>query len=733
MSLSPSFYVDVALAVPLRQCFTYLIKDGIAPLIGVRVRVPLGRRHLVGVIVAIGKAKPTEFACKEVKAVLDIKPIMSPALLKLLKWASHYYQHPIGEVIQSALPKKLREGGTLSLVAIRAYALTNEAAPPRLVGAPVQQKLLDIIAHEGVLLESSLKTKLSRYQAPLKALIKKGWVAVHHVEAAPNARDLEKDLKNIRLNEEQKAAVAGINKQVDAFKCSLLHGITGSGKTEVYFALIQSALDRRQQSLVLFPEIALTTQLEQRFINRFGSNNIVSLHSGLSDAARGQSWLRAGIGQVPIILGTRLAVFAAVENLGLIIVDEEHDSSFKQQEGFRYHARSVAVKRANDLQIPIVLGSATPSLESLFNVELGKYQAFRLTKRAATANLPQIELVDLNHHPSNEGLTQPALRALAKNHADGKQSMVFINRRGFAPVLYCSACQWVARCQRCDAPLTQHRHKSNHLSCHYCGANGSVPEFCLACRQPHLSALGEGTQRLEQTLAASLPSAKITRFDRDEMSSQSALEAGLQAVHNNETDILVGTQLLTKGHDFSNVSLVVVVHADQGLHSHDFRATEHLAAQLIQVAGRAGRSSTGGHVIIQTRYVKNPMLLAVQQHDYRRFAHDALAERKAAGLPPYGYLAIWRAQSPQPGKALNMLQQLAIIGKHSQPPNSYLFDPCKSAMEKKAGRYRAQLLVGSTSRKNLGAWLQQWLAAFDKSKLSRLARWSLDVDPIDLH
>jgi primosomal protein N' (replication factor Y) len=732
MSLTPPFYVEVALPVPLRQAFTYLFDKPIVPTIGTRVKVPFGRRHLIGVIVKISDTGPEGIKCKPVQAILEAESVLSPLLLRLLLWASRYYQYPVGEVIQAAMPKKLREGGMLLSPITIAYSLTHPTEQTSLTSAPVQQRIVTLISETGELTEASLRTQVENYQAPLKALIKKDIVRSREIEEGPSALSSDERAKVIELNPEQKTAVAGIEEGFDMFNCSLLYGITGSGKTEVYFALIDQAITLGWQTLVLFPEIALTTQLEQRFVNRFGRYNIVSVHSGMSDTERGQAWLKSSTGKVPIVLGTRMAVFTSVKNLGLIIVDEEHDSSYKQQVGFRYHARSVAIKRAKDLQIPIVLGSATPSLESLHNVEIGRFKEFKLTKRAATEYLPKIDLVDLNHYPTEEGLTQPVLIALKENYSLAKQSMVFINRRGFAPVLYCSACQWIARCERCDAALTQHQNK-NSLSCHYCGAYATIPNNCLSCHQPELVSLGEGTQRIEQAIAAVIPNARIKRFDRDEMATQSALEAGLQSVHDNETDILVGTQLLTKGHDFSNVSLVVVVNADQGLHSHDFRATEHLAAQLIQVAGRAGRSSTGGKVIIQTYHVNNPTLLAVQKHDYRRFAQEALSDRLAAGFPPYTYLAIWRAQSPEQGKAINMLQQLAKLGNQTQPTEGYLFDPCKSAMEKKAGRYRAQLLISSTSRKELNFWLQRWLIEFEKTKLSRLARWSLDVDPIDLY
>lgn len=722
-------YIEVALPVPLRQTFTYCHSTAESVQIGVRVSVPFGRRKLIGLVTKKVSIPPTGIKCKPVLAVLDDHAVVDSELLRLLLWASQYYQHPLGEVINAALPKKLREGGHFQEPESLVYQRTAIADKADLTRAPAQQKLISLIGNDDQLLADQIKSKLPTYRAPLKALLEKGLVEGIKPQQTHAARLLK---SAVQLNAEQLTAIKVINKQRQEFTCTLLNGVTGSGKTEVYFSLIEKTVLSNKQSLVLFPEIALTTQILARFIKRFGESNIVSLHSGLSEKERGIAWRKASQGSVPIILGTRLAVFTHIQNLALIIVDEEHDTSFKQQEGFRYHARSLAIKRASLLAIPIVLGSATPSLESLNNVVEKRYQGVKLTKRAAIDKLPQIELIDLNHYPAEEGLTQPLLAAIKQNYSDGKQSMVFINRRGFAPVLYCNQCQWIAKCPRCDAALTQHT-KNQKLNCHFCGSQLNHPGKCVSCHQETLVVLGAGTQRIEQVLTQHIPEANIRRFDRDEMASQASLEQGLESVHTNETDILVGTQLLTKGHDFKNVSLVAVVNADQGLYSHDFRAIERLAAQLIQVAGRAGRSSAGGKVIIQSRHCRNRTLLSVQAHDYAQFAQHALQERKRADFPPYSHLAIWRAQSPQQGKALYLLQQLAKLGDRSRPSGGMLFDPCKSAMEKKAGRYRAQLLVRCASRKELNSWLNQWLSEFEKTKLSRLAKWSIDVDPIDLY
>ncbi len=731
MNSATDNFVDIALPVPLRQLYTYRYSLSGEPMIGGRVRVPFGRRKLVGVIASYSEIAPGSIKCKEVMEALDTQAILSKSMLKLLLWASRYYQHPVGEVVFTALPKKLREGAQLDKPQQFIYTVNPNIKLPTFSRAPVQQRIVELVQQRQRVTEYEIGEAVRHYRAPLKALLDKGIFSRTTETINPDASSVKVE-NAISLNAEQTLAYKTISNSFGEYACFLLNGVTGSGKTEVYFSLIDQCISDGKQTLVLFPEIALTTQLQQRFVARFGDPNVVSLHSGLSEKQRGQAWLIASRGEAPIVLGTRMAVFTTIGKLGLIIVDEEHDSSFKQQQGFRYHARSIAIKRARDMDIPVLLGSATPSLESLQNVYSDRYIELKLTKRAATENLPQIQFVDLNHFPSEDGLTQPVRMALEENYKQGKQSMVFINRRGFAPILYCNACHWVASCSRCDASLTQHLRNRN-LSCHFCGASVPTPTTCARCQQPTLAPLGDGTQRIEQVLGEALPEARITRFDRDVMASQSTLEQGLQSVHTGDTDILVGTQLLTKGHDFKEVKLVVVINADQGLHSHDFRATERLTAQLIQVAGRAGRSSSGGRVLIQTHHVNNPTLLAVQSHDYMRFAKTALQERKLANFPPFGHLAIWRAQSPQQGKALYLLQQLAKMGGRTQTADGFMFDPCKSAMEKKAGRYRAQLLVSSASRRGLNQWLSQWIGEFEKTKLSRLARWSIDVDPIDLY
>ncbi len=731
--------------MPLRQLFTYEYSLPQPVDEGMRVLVPFGRRQLVGIVVRLSSSPPKGVKCKAALNVLDSKPVLDAPLLQLLRWASQYYQHPIGDVIQTALPKRLRQNKSLTAPQQTIYHAAKDSGAEVLSRAPQQQKLLALIDAAGVeglsdevLKSQSEQASIKNVRGLIKSLLEKRLVTQTVVElpltilesSISSNKSLHK-LGPIVLNKEQRTALQNIQDNGDEFHCTLLNGVTGSGKTEVYFSLIDRILEREQQVLVLFPEIALTTQLQQRFIQRFGAHNVVSLHSGLADKARNLAWLAAATGEVPIVLGTRLAVFTALQNVGLIVVDEEHDSSFKQQEGFRYQARSVAVKRASDLNIPIVLGSATPSLESLHNVAQGRYTQVHLRQRAATDKLPEVSFIDLNHYPADEGLSQPVLQALGDNLKRGEQSMVFINRRGFAPVLFCSHCQWVAPCLRCDAPLTQHKH-GQRLNCHFCGAVTQTPKQCGQCGEEGLLPLGEGTQRIEQQLERTFPEAKITRFDRDVMASQQALEQGLQAVHDQEIDILVGTQLLTKGHDFDHVSLVAVVNADSGLHSHDYRSTELLAAQLIQVAGRAGRSKAG-QVLIQSRHVQHPTLQAVAQHDYQGFAQAALKEREHASFPPYVHLALWRAHSPHPSKALTLLQRTAQMGRRLQPPSALLFDACKSPMEKLAGKYRAQLLISCTDRAALNRWVAQWVAQLEQNPISRSAKWSVDIDPIDLY
>ncbi len=534
------------------------------------------------------------------------------------------------------------------------------------------------------------------------------------------------------LSAAQQSAAAAITGSLGTYQSFLLHGITGSGKTEVYLDVIEKVVARGQQALVLVPEIGLTPQIVARVRARFGVP-VAVLHSGLSDHERLSAWLAARDGQAGIVIGTRSAVFAPLRSPGVIIVDEEHDASYKQQDGFRYHARDVAVMRAHRCAIPVVLGSATPSLDTLQHVHSGKYQQLDLPDRAGSAVLPEIHLLDLRRLPLTDGLSPPLLEQLEQRLAAGEQSLLFINRRGYAPLYMCHDCGWLAPCPRCDARLTLHR-RSQRLRCHHCGGEGVLPSTCPECGVANLHALGEGTERVESALARLFPHARIVRVDRDSTRRKGALEETLRRIDRGEADILVGTQMLSKGHDFPNVTLVGVLNADQRLYSVDFRASEQLVQQIIQVSGRAGRGVKPGVVWIQTFHPGDPVFSALRRHDYLGFARHALAERCAAHYPPFVHFALLRAESPKPQTALHFVQVAHRLGQDFRKDAEVeLMDPLPAPMERRAGRYRAQLLVQAGQRGALHRFLSRWLTRLEETPAGKRVRWSLDVDPIDMH
>ena len=724
-------FVDVALDVPMRQTFSYRF-EGKPPEIGVRVRVSFGRRMLLGVVVGHRKKPPEKFKLKTIEEVLDQQAIFSTSLINLIDWTARYYHHPEGEVWNAAMPKVLRKGmerdhGMLEVF----YSIHHlpEDWALQLKRAPVQAAIIrKVLDNYKSLSKASLYKKQPNARSALQVLIKKHWLleeqklpVFDHAPPTASPRPLTKD---------QLSALRALSTNMFAFKCRVLEGITGSGKTEVYFSLIDKSIESGRQSLVMVPEIALTDQLLSRFVERFGER-VVHVHSAMSDAQRHRSWWQAANGAADIILCTRSGIFLEFKNLGLIIVDEEHDASFKQHEGLRYHARSVAIKRAQLENIPIVLGSATPALETFHNVNQGRYPGARLASRIGNRQLPDIELIDLNHFPPEAGLSISAIEALQHTLENKQQALVFINRRGYAPVLYCPSCQWTAQCKRCDSQLTTHIGQRS-LQCHHCGARQALPEHCESCGEAGLIELGEGTQKIEQRLHACFPEANIQRFDRDNLNTALKLKQAMAKVHSGEIDILVGTQLLAKGHDFSEVSLVLVVNADQGLHSIDFRAPEQLVQQLIQVAGRAGRGEQKGRVLIQSFFPDHPYLQAVKQHNYRLFAKQELAQRALAGFPPYSYMALWRARSADAEFVMQFLQSVARQGQQNQPENCFCFDPVQSPMFRRGGAYHAQLLVSAAKRSDLHSWLAVWIDKVAADRASKQLHWSIDIDPVSL-
>jgi primosomal protein N' (replication factor Y) len=725
----------VVLDMPLRRPFDYLPPEehaGRAIQPGVRVRVPFGRRRLIGVVTeeAASSDIPAE-RLKPILEVLDAEPVLDTAMLALLMWAAEYYHHPIGEVFAAALPKALRLGAAASGMRKRwvASAAGHEAGlrgEPR--RAPQQRSLLlHLIDKEGCYADE-IAALGPNARALLRALVERGWVDALDEPLSAACAPERSEAEGFVLNTEQHAAVAAIGAGLSSFSAYLLHGITGSGKTEVYLHLVARVLAQGRGALILVPEIGLTPQLVGRFRERFAAPLAV-LHSGLTDRERLDAWRQAFTGHARIVLGTRSAVFAPVRALGLIVVDEEHDPSFKQHEGgFRYSARDLAIVRAQRAAVPIVLGSATPALETLHNVAAGRYERLSLPRRTAQSQAPRLGLVDLREHAVQAGISTPVVAAIERHLAADGQVLVFLNRRGYAPTLLCTACGWTAPCQDCDARLTVHQ-GAQRLRCHHCGADAPLPQNCPQCGFA-ARAVGQGTERIEEKLAELFPAAARVRLDRDVARGRGDIEAVMKRMASGDARILIGTQMVTKGHDFPNVTLVVVLNADRGLFSTDFRAAERLAQTIVQVAGRAGRGEKPGEVLIQTEFPDHPLLRNLLAQGYTGFAAAALVEREQAAWPPYSRLAAVRDSAPTAAAALDFLTEARRIAR---PPAAVrLLGPVPAAMAKRAGRFHAQLLIESAERGALHRFLDEWIDAIEQLPSSRRVRWALDVDPLEL-
>ncbi|MFM7396556.1 MAG: primosomal protein N' [Gammaproteobacteria bacterium] len=734
----------VALDTPLRRTFDYRIDTDPAPEPGSRVAVPFGRRQLVGVAISLeSESDVDESKLKAISKTLDPMPTFDPALLHLLRWAADYYHHPIGEVIAAALPKLLREGAALA--AQIEYWIATESghaalAAGELKRAPKQRALLEQLATTQTqgLETRELDDLLAGWREAARALTKRGWVqslSREKIFEQPDDHALEHssagDLPP-ELSAQQRAVLEAIqSKDRTGYQAWLLHGVTGSGKTEVYLRLAEQQLQLGRRVLVLVPEIGLTPQLVGRFARRFPQTPLAVLHSGLTDSERLAAWRAAHSGYAQLVIGTRSAVFAPIPELGIIIVDEEHDSSFKQQEGgFRYSARDLALVRAHALDIPVVLGSATPSLESLHNATSGRLTRLSLPDRAASAMPPTLRLVDLRQEHVHAGLSTTAVSAIQRHLAADGQVLVYINRRGYAPTLACTACGWVAPCQSCDARMTVYR-QAGRLRCHHCGADRELPRQCPQCGYA-VKTVGQGTERVEEALAESFPGIGIARLDRDVVRRSDELEAVVARMAGGEARILVGTQMVAKGHDFPSLTLVVVLNADQGLFSTDFRAAERLAQTIVQVAGRAGRASRPGEVLIQTEYPEHPLLAGLLTGGYDAFAAAALEERKSAAWPPFARLAALRASATEAETAIRFLEQARRAAPVGKGGPVRLLGPAPAAMARRADRHHAQLLVESPDRAALHRLLEQWLPAIEALPEARRVRWALDVDPLEL-
>jgi primosomal protein N' (replication factor Y) len=725
--------LEVAVAAPVMGVFDYLVPVAVEGplLVGQRVRVPFGRGTRMGWLVgAKAVSELPEQRLRRVLSVLDAQPLMPPDLLRMLVWAARYYQHPLGEVLSAALPKALREGHALAR-GEPCWALSAEgrsADPDALRRAPAQLGIyLKLRASTAPVTAADLDAVSSGWRRAVAALAARGWVTVSHAAALPPVADIRPD-EPPTLTADQAQAVAQIN-ATQGFRCFLLDGVTGSGKTEVYLRCIEQALAAGRQSLVLVPEIGLTPQLLERFQRRFPVP-IALLHSGLSDGERLRAYTAASDGTAAIIIGTRSAIFAPLRYPGLIVADEEHDPSYKQQEGWRYSARDLAVWRARELGVPLVLGSATPSLESVENARSGRYTRLVLPSRTGAAGQPRVSLIDLRQHAAREGLTQPLLAAIRSHLDAGGQVLIYLNRRGYAPVLMCPGCGQVLECPRCDARMVLHQQRGQ-LACHHCGSERPVPAQCPDCAG-ELKPVGQGTERLERALAAAFPDQQIERIDRDTTRRRGEIERRLNRVRREEARILMGTQMLTKGHDFPRVTLVGIIDADQGLFGSDFRSAERLAQSFVQVAGRAGRAEHPGEVYLQTLFPEHPLLRVLISKGYAQFATLALDERRQAGWPPFTCLALLRAEASERAPVSAFLQAAAALARDQAPAGLNVLGPASAPMERRAGRYRGQLLLQAASRRELQLFLPGWRAALAEVETRRRVRWSLDVDPVDL-
>ncbi|MCW1983081.1 primosomal protein N' (replication factor Y) [Xanthomonas arboricola] len=738
---APVTTLRVALPVPLPQLFDYLPPqdtdvDG-SDRVGCRVRVPFGPRELIGVVVERGQ-QPSAEGLRAALDWCDDTPLLVDELARSLHWLARYTHAPLGEAQASALPGPLRRGEPLADTHAWAWQLTEAGRTGAgSLRAGSRPALLAALLLAGPLTEEPLEQQLPQWREAARNLAKRGYadrvaVAADTLPARPGTGP--------QLNDEQQAATDAI-RAGSGFATYLLDGVTGSGKTEVYLQAIADCLAAGKQALVLVPEIGLTPQTLGRFRARLGVP-VHALHSGLSDGARARVWAAAWRGEAKLIVGTRSAVFTPLPNAGLIVIDEEHDGSYKQQDGIRYHARDFALVRGKALDVPVILGSATPSLESLHNAYSGRYRHLRLSRRAGDARPPRVRVLDVRKRPLKDGLSPEVLAGIGATLARGEQVLVFKNRRGYAPVLLCHDCGWTAACQRCSTPLHQTpmtvHAGGRRLQCHHCGARQPAPLACPACASLALQPQGIGTERLEERLVEAFPDAPVVRIDRSTTQRRDALETQLARL-GTDAGILVGTQILAKGHDLPRLTMVVVVGIDEGLFSADFRAAEKLAQQLIQVAGRAGRADRPGEVWLQTHHPEHPLLQTLVNGGYHAFADAELQQREAAGFPPFAHLALFRAEAKDVAAANQFLIAVrALVGEQTPAPSPALapvecYGPMPAPMPRRAGFQRTQLLLSAAQRSALHRVLDAQMPAIHTLPQARRVRWSLDVDPIDLY
>jgi len=728
--------VQVALPVPLARNFDYALPSHLpVPLAGARVSVPFGKRKAIGVVV--GLAETSDFPIDQLKAVhevLDTESLYPPSLWRILLWAADYYHYPLGEVLFHAMPVLLRQGKPAQEAPLYHWVISElgkETASESLKRAPKQQQALAALRQRAL-----YRHEISQHDitdATLQALRAKGLCDLRAQQRAHQDWRTTYAVKGerLKLNTEQATAVGAIRSEDDHFAAWLLAGITGSGKTEVYLSVLENVLANGGQALVLVPEIGLTPQTIARFRERFAAPVDV-LHSALNDSERLAVWLRARQGETAIVIGTRSALFTPFARLGVIIIDEEHDSSYKQQEGWRYQARDLAVFRARQEDIPIVMGTATPALETLHNVQMGKYRQLNLSKRAGNARQATQQLIDLKGVKLQGGLSPLLIKKIDMHLKADNQVLLFLNRRGFSPAMLCHECGWIAECQRCDRYYTLHQHH-HQLRCHHCDSQRPVPHQCPQCGSTHLVPVGLGTEQLEQNLAEHFPDVPLSRIDRDTTSRKGALEKHLADVHRGGARILVGTQMLAKGHHFPDVTLVSLLDVDGALFSADFRSAERFAQLYTQVAGRAGRAGKQGEVLLQTHHPEHPLLQTLLHQGYDAFALQALNERKTVFLPPFTSHALFRSDDHDNQQSALFLQQLRNLLEASplKDEGFWVMGPVPALQPKRGGRYRWQLLLQHPSRGVLQRLIKNSLPLINTLPQTRKVKWTLDVDPTE--
>lgn len=731
--------LQVALNSPLRSLFDYLPPDnrtGKTFIPGQRLKVPFGKNSVrTGFLISISETtKVPKHKLKKVLALLDEQPLLSKKHLQFIEWTSRYYHHPIGETAFTSIPAALRKGKAAKIEEENIWRISisgEKLEPDELSRAKKQVAIFQFIQKypDGVS-QTKIQQAFENFRQPLNALRTKELIECVSPSITKESSDItDGDLWHLKPNKEQQNAIDKIIAS-SAYQTFLLNGITGSGKTEIYLQVIRYLLNLGKQALILVPEIGLTPQIIDPLKERFG-RNIVVLHSGLSERERLSGWLRAHDGTASVVLGTRSAIWTPMPKLGMIIIDEEHDLSYKQQKGLRYSARDLALIRAQKEDIPVVLGSATPSMESMKNVRDGRYQELRLSNRVSNSELPDIHVHDVRNQKMYGAISRYLLENIKRCLQNKQQALLFLNRRGYAPVMMCHGCSFIPQCPRCNVYMTFHKYK-NRLCCHHCEHSERLPETCSNCSNHQLIEIGHGTERLGETLFELLPKAKILRIDRDSTRRKGSMENMLEDIHAGNADILIGTQMLTKGHHFPKVTLVGIVDADRGLFSVDYRASERMAQVLMQVSGRAGREGIPGTVIVQTHYPDHPLLNELVSHNYKNFTELLLRERQQTQLPPFSYQALLRAESNQQQIVIKFLNIAKTKLQNLSNRKLDIYGPISAPMEKRAGRYRFQLLIQADARQTIKKFLSPWINNLDHLPDARKVRWSVDIDPQDM-